>query len=83
MVMKSISFNFAVSPSGVPQAQANGYNDITSVTASHYLDGVPFVLSSQCSLGNEQVRSNVYYSHRRRVISLRLARPLILAYFCN
>ena len=27
----------------------------STAAASHYLDGVPFVLSSQCSLGGEQV----------------------------
>ena len=37
----------------------NGYavgNNITTVgAAAHYLDGVPFVLSSQCSMGTDQV----------------------------
>ena len=40
---------------------SNGY-PVTNATvaapavAAHYLDGVPFVLSSQCSMGNEQVQ---------------------------
>jgi hypothetical protein len=47
-IYPSLAANPPVSPSDFEQP------DGSSVTASHYLDGVPFYLSSKCSMGSEQ-----------------------------
>jgi hypothetical protein len=52
-IYPSLSANPPVSPSGFEQPDGG------SVTASHYLDGVPFYLSSKCSMGSEQFDSSI------------------------